>query len=165
MIQPASSLTSLPVSFLSSSPEETFSLGESFASLLTKGSIVALGGPLGAGKTCFAQGIAKGLGLAEAVTSPTYPIICEYEIFLPAVAPPAAPATAVLYHIDAYRLNGSEDFTAIGGDDIILSDGISLIEWSERIEDSIPPESLRVDIEISKDNKRQIRIYRKGGGI
>ena len=122
--------------------------------MLEKGDIVALKGPLGAGKTCFVKGIARGLGVEEEVTSPTYTIVSEYEAF------PSTESPAVMYHIDAYRLKGNDDFSAIGGEDIIFADGISLIEWSERIEDFIPQEALRVDIEISGDGKRLIRMYR-----
>jgi len=145
---------SLPALFASLSPEETFSAGKNLAPLLTKGSIVALKGPLGAGKTCFAKGIARGLSVEEEITSPTYTIVSEYEAFTFAGDP------AVLYHIDAYRLKGSDDFSAIGGEDILFADGISLIEWSERIEDFIPPQALRVDIELGEGGKRFIRIYR-----
>ena len=146
----------LPASFSSSSPEETFALGERLASLLQNGSIVALKGPLGAGKTCFAKGIARALGVAEEVSSPTYTIVSEYGAFLQAGPP------VTLYHIDAYRLRGSDDFSAIGGEEIVFSDGISLIEWSERIEDFIPPQALRVDIEIADGGRRLIRMYTKG---
>ena len=148
------SLISFPALITSTSPEETFALGESFASLLKKGDVVALKGPLGAGKTCFVKGIARGLGIEEAVTSPTYTIVSEYEAVLSSGSP------AVLYHIDAYRLKGNDDFAAMGGEDILFADGISLIEWSERIEDSIPREALRVDIEIIESGQRLIRMYR-----
>jgi len=147
---------SLPASFASSSAEETFALGQSLACLLKKGSIVALKGPLGAGKTCLVKGIARGLGVAEEVTSPTYTIVSEYE--------PAAHFPAPIYHIDAYRLKGNDDFSAIGGDEILFADGISLIEWSERIEDAIPPAALLVDIAIGEDGKRLIRVCLKEGG-
>ena len=152
-IQTENSPISLPAFFTSLSPAETFAVGKNLAPLLQKGSIVALKGPLGAGKTCFAKGIACGLGVTEEVTSPTYTIVSEYEAF-----PPAGPP-AVMYHIDAYRLKGNDDFSAIGGEDIIFADGISLIEWSERIEESIPPGAVRVDIEIAEGGKRLIRIY------
>ncbi|MCL2233965.1 MAG: tRNA (adenosine(37)-N6)-threonylcarbamoyltransferase complex ATPase subunit type 1 TsaE [Treponema sp.] len=138
------------------SPEETFALGKSLAPLLQKGSIVALKGPLGAGKTCFAKGVACALGVTEDITSPTYTIVSEYEAFLP------QGAHLPLYHIDAYRLRGSDDFSAIGGEEIIFAEGISLIEWSERIEDFIPPQALRVDIEITEGERRLIRVYTKG---
>jgi len=158
---------SFPVSVTSSSPEETFALGEALSVLLKKGDIVALKGPLGAGKTCFVKGIARGLGVKEDVTSPTYTIVSEYEASPPPIEQAGAETAAlkspaVIYHIDAYRLRGNDDFTAIGGEDIIFADGISLIEWSERIEDFIPAKAIRVDIAISEDGKRLIRMYRLG---
>ena len=80
-IQRENSLIKLPVFFISSSAEDTFALGFKLADLLQKGSIVAIKGPLGAGKTCFAKGIASGLGIKEELTSATYTIVSEYEAF------------------------------------------------------------------------------------
>lgn len=119
--------------------------------MLRPGSIVALRGPLGAGKTCFVKGIALGLGVTEDVTSATYTIVCEYDASL-----------CPLYHIDAYRLQTPEDFSAIGGEDTIFGKGISLIEWSERIEDFILTQSIQVTIEIVDGTTRRIHIARKG---
>ena len=133
----------------SGSAEETMSLGESLAANLKRGSIVAISGTLGAGKTCFAKGIAKGLGITEEITSPSYAIICEYEAEIP------------LYHIDAYRLENSNAFAAIGGDEIIFGDGISIIEWSNNIDDIIGEDAIRVEIKILEDEKRSIKIYNK----
>jgi len=155
-------LFNLPARFVSASGEETAAIGERCAALLSSGSIVALEGPLGAGKTCFSQGVARALGVTEPVTSPTYTIVREYQI---STAPArAAPFPALLYHIDAYRLNGSDDFYAIGGDEILFSGGISLIEWSVRIEDCIPNGAFVVEIEILNDGTRSISIRIKGDG-
>ena len=144
----------MPSVFVCKTHEETFALGESFASLLKPGSIVALKGTLGAGKTCFAKGVALRLGVNEEVTSPTYTIMSEYDAFFQG-------APIVLYHIDAYRLNGSDDFSAIGGEEILYSQNISLIEWSERIENMIPPDSFVVDIRIDSFGARIIDISQK----
>ena len=130
-------------------------MGKRLASLLSKGSIVALKGPLGAGKTCLAKGLANGLGIVEEVTSPTYTIISEYEAVISGEKTP-------IYHIDAYRLEGNDDFTAIGGEEIVFGEGISIIEWSERISDFIPGEALRVDFEIVSNEERLIRVYKDG---
>jgi len=158
LIRTENSPINLPASFTSSSAEETFALGQRFAALLGRGSIVALKGALGAGKTCFAKGVARSLGVKEEVTSPTYTIVSEYETSaLP-------PQPALLYHMDAYRLKGNDDFTAIGGEELIFADAVSLIEWSERIEDSIPPQAIVVDIQLAEDGKRLIRMYTKAGG-
>lgn len=157
MILPENSQINIPLFFESSSPEETCGLGERFAALLEKGSIVALRGPLGAGKTCFTKGIARGLGVREEVTSPTYTIVSEYE------STPSG-ETVPLYHIDAYRLRGNDDFTAIGGEEIIFGNGISVIEWSEHIPAFIPPEAFIVDIAIKDTGERLIRIFREETG-
>ena len=150
-----------PKLVVTSSPEETFALGKSIAPVLQKGSIVALTGPLGAGKTCLAKGLAKGLGVEEELASPTYTIISEYELFISKNAPSKSEKPARLFHIDAYRLAGDDDFSAIGGEEIVFGDGISMIEWSERIPAFIPPDSLMVEFRILEDEKRHIRIYWK----
>ena len=145
----------LPGLFICSNEEETLALGMSFSGFLGKGGIVALKGSLGSGKTCFAKGIAKGLGIKETVTSPTYTIISEYECVIAGEIVP-------FYHIDAYRLSGNDDFSSIGGKEIIYGNGISVIEWSELIPDFIPPEAYTVDIEILSDGTRRISIYKTG---
>lgn len=134
------------IEIVSSSPEETASLGERIARRLRRGSVVALRGGLGSGKTCLAKGIARGLGITENITSPTYTIICEY------------PAPVPLYHIDAYRLAGDEDFENTGALELLGGEGISLVEWSERIPRSLPPDALSVSIEITGPETRLIRI-------
>ena len=131
--------------------------------MLERGSIVALRGPLGAGKTCFVKGLARGLGIDEELTSPTYTIIAEYEGILCA---DTAEERALrqervpLYHVDAYRLDGDDDFSSLGGEEIVFGNGISVIEWSERIPGFVPPWAFTVDIEIQSDDKRLIRVYR-----
>jgi tRNA threonylcarbamoyladenosine biosynthesis protein TsaE len=140
--------------FISSSPEKTSNLGERLGRLLPPGSIVALRGGLGTGKTCFTKGIALGLGVREEVTSPTYTIISEYEGRMP------------LYHIDAYRLAGDDDFSALGADELLYGKGLSVIEWSERLPHSIPPEAVIVELALidgdtsdrRSEEKRRIHI-------
>ena len=142
----------LPASIICSTPEETISLGKKIACFLEKSSVVALHGPLGAGKTCLAKGIAAGLGVKETVTSPSYTIVSEYEGFVQG-------DFVQIYHIDAYRLAGNDDFSAIGGEEIVFGDGISIIEWCERIPDFIRKGVLRVDILIIDDERRQFYVY------
>jgi len=142
---------SLPASIISLSEDETFALGKRLAPMLGKGDVVALRGPLGAGKTCFTKGIARGLGIEEELTSPSYAIISEYECFILNEKIP-------VYHIDAYRLRGEDDFSALGGEEIVFGNGICIIEWSERILNSIPPQAYRIDFEIIEDNKRSIKL-------
>jgi tRNA threonylcarbamoyladenosine biosynthesis protein TsaE len=141
--------------FISSSPKETIALGEKLGRLLPPGSIVALRGGLGAGKTCFTKGIALALGIPEEVTSPTSTIISEYAGKLP------------LYHIDAYRLAGDDDFSALGADELLYGEGLSVIEWSERLPHSIPPEAVIVEMslidgELQSGEKRRVRITSPG---
>jgi len=159
-IQTECSPIEIPAFITSSSEEETFTLGKRLSALLEKGSIVALTGRLGAGKTCFVKGIAIGLGISDTVTSPSYTIVSEYEGFLTRTAGNKIRESVLVYHIDAYRLGGNSDFSTIGGEDIIYGDGISLIEWSERIEEFIPEYALRVSIEIEPGNTRKISIFR-----
>jgi len=137
---------------VSTSPQETIDLGKRIAALLTPGSVVALNGPLGSGKTCLAKGIAYGLGINENVTSPTYTIISEYQS--------GEQGYPTLFHIDAYRLNNDRDFEDIGGPEIIASsDGISVIEWSERIPKSLPRNTITIDLEITGASSRLIKIH------
>jgi len=112
---------------------------------------VALLGGLGAGKTCLARGIARGLGVAEAVASPTYTIAREYEARSGGRAVP-------LFHIDAYRLEGDDDFEASGAGELLAGEGIAIIEWSERIPRSIPEGAIFVELEITGAQRRAARI-------
>lgn len=130
--------------FISSSPPETIQLGEKIGIHLKPGSIVALRGKIGAGKTVFAKGIAHALGITEEITSPTYTIISEYQ-----------GNSLNLHHMDAYRLSGEDDFRLTGGEELLYDDsGVCVIEWPERI--SLPETALYVDIEIMEDGKRHI---------
>jgi len=136
------------IDIVSNSPEETIMLGKRIAGFLAAGSVVALEGCLGSGKTCLTKGIALGLGITENITSPTYTIINEYQ----------NGSSPTLLHIDAYRLNCDKDFEDIGGDQTINSGGISIIEWSERIPESIPENSIKIRMEITSSLSRAIKI-------
>ncbi|HOE57844.1 MAG TPA: tRNA (adenosine(37)-N6)-threonylcarbamoyltransferase complex ATPase subunit type 1 TsaE [Bacillota bacterium] len=134
------------------SVEETLQIGEQLGKLLDKGNIVCLSGDLGAGKTSFAQGIAKGLGVKDYVTSPTYTIINEYEGRLP------------LYHFDVYRLNDVEEMHELGYEEYFFSDGVVVLEWADMVRDIIPGERLWITILNTKgDNSREIIIEPTGG--
>jgi tRNA threonylcarbamoyladenosine biosynthesis protein TsaE len=132
---------------VSSSPRDTEDFGKRLASRLGPGSVIALSGGLGAGKTCLVKGIAAALGVSETITSPTYTIINEYSL-----------KSCPLYHIDAYRLNGDEDFASTGAGDCFSAGGITIIEWSERIPNSIPPNAINIEIEISGPQSRIFRL-------
>jgi len=137
--------------FCSASPEETEALGEKFAQKLKPGTIIALKGGLGAGKTCFTRGIARALGITDNITSPTYTIVSEYSGRLDG-------KTIPFYHIDAYRLGGDEDFDNTGAGELADGRGITVIEWSERIPGSIPGDAVTVEIEITGPESRLVRI-------
>jgi tRNA threonylcarbamoyladenosine biosynthesis protein TsaE len=143
--------------YVSAGPEETEALGKNITRFLWKdrspaGSVLALRGGLGAGKTCLVKGIAQGLGIDETITSPTYTIVSEYQACLNGQMLP-------LYHIDAYRLNGDDDFENTGARENLNGQGIAIIEWSERIPRSIPASAISIDIEITGPQSRIIRIY------
>lgn len=132
------------------SVEETQSLAEKLAQKIPSGSVVALIGNLGTGKTTFTQGFAKGLGIDERVGSPTFKLVSEYE---------GEPHN--LYHIDCYRLENSTDFLNIGGEAFLAPEiGVTLMEWAEIIEDILPTKIItirfsRID---GKPETRQIKI-------
>jgi tRNA threonylcarbamoyladenosine biosynthesis protein TsaE len=131
---------------VSSSPLETVTIGEELAALLWPGSVVALRGTLGAGKTQLVKGLARALGISDQITSPTYTIISEYEGKLP------------LYHMDAYRLNDEEEFIQTGAEELFYGKGISAVEWSERIGGLIPAWAVLVEIAITGPEERRVTI-------
>ena len=117
------------------SPEETFALGQKLGEQAKAGQIYTLNGDLGVGKTVFTQGIARGLGITEAVSSPTFTIVNEYTGTLP------------LYHFDVYRIGDPEEMDEIGYEDYFYGRGICLIEWAELIEELIPEGAISITIE------------------
>lgn len=136
---------------ITESAEETSKIGEQLGRLLGKGNIVCLSGDLGAGKTAFTQGIAKGMGVKDYVTSPTYTIINEYEGGLP------------LYHFDVYRLNDVEEMYELGYEEYFFGDGVVVLEWADIVRDIIPVERLWITILNTKgDNSREIIIEPTG---
>ncbi len=125
---------------------ETLEIGQMIAKHISSGALISLRGPLGAGKTVIAKGIAQALGITEAIVSPTFTLIQEYEGTLP------------LIHMDLYRIDGVEDFEGIGGEELLYQKGITLIEWSEKIDEILPPHTIYVTIEIGENQKRVITI-------
>ncbi len=133
--------------YLSHSPEETERIGETLAHRLSGGAVLALRGGLGMGKTAFTRGLARGLGYTGRVTSPTFTIVNEYEGKTP------------LFHFDMYRLGGEDELFDIGWDDYLTRGGVCVVEWSERIERALPPETLTVSIERGEgENDRVITV-------
>jgi ATPase, YjeE family len=122
-------------------------LGKLVGSSIAGGTILALRGGLGAGKTTFTKGLASGLGIDEEVTSPTYTIVSEYE------------GRLRLHHVDAYRLSNAEDFESVGGEDLLAdSGGVCVIEWSERIAAALPPETSVAEFEVLDNGDRALRL-------
>ena len=117
-----------------------------------RGAVIALHGDLGAGKTTFAKGVARGLGIREAVTSPTYQLVLEYE------PPGDAPLPLTLYHVDLYRIEAPAQLASLALDDFIHGSGVTLVEWPERAGDSLPDDTIRVRIAIEEDMRRRIEI-------
>ncbi len=131
------------------SAQETIELGKKIGSMLKKGDILAMQGTLAAGKTTITKGIALSLGVEDTITSPTFCLISEYEGKIP------------LYHMDVYRLNGSDDFINLGAEELIYGNGVSIIEWSEKIMDTLPKKTIIIRLETveSEDGcKRKIQI-------
>ena len=120
--------------YLSHSVAETEDLGRRLAARLRSGDVVAYYGDLGAGKTAFTRGLAAGLGCTGRVSSPTFTIVNEYDGALP------------LFHFDLYRLSGEEELFDIGWEDYLSRRGVCAVEWSERIGEALPAESVSVTI-------------------
>ena len=130
------------------SPEETENLGAALAQRLQPGDVIAYFGDLGAGKTAFTRGVARGLGVTETVTSPTYTIVNEY-----------LSGRMPLFHFDMYRLGSADELFDIGWEDYLSRGGVCAVEWSENVEDALE-DAIRVEIRTdpSQTNRRQIVI-------
>ena len=136
----------------STSPAETRALGARMASVAEPGDRLALLGPLGAGKTEFAKGFATGLGVTETVASPSFTLMAEYDGRLP------------LFHLDLYRLAGTEAAIEGGLLDEREREGITLIEWPERLDASLDPGRLEVRLTILEGDARDIEVVAAGAG-
>jgi tRNA threonylcarbamoyladenosine biosynthesis protein TsaE len=128
--------------------EETQSFAQRLAAFLQPGDFIALEGSLGAGKTTFTQGLARGLGVKTVVNSPTFTIIKEYAGRLP------------LYHMDVYRVE--DDVDSLGLDDYFYGDGVCVVEWASLIEEVLPEDRLTVTLTAAGDNTRICRLLPKG---
>ena len=132
--------------FLTTSPAETEAIGAALGKILTPGTVLAYRGDLGAGKTAFTRGLARGLGCTDMVTSPTYTIVNEY-----------LNGRCPLFHFDMYRLRSSDDLWDIGWDDYLDRGGICAVEWSENVEDAMEV-AIRITIEKTGEDTRRITI-------
>ncbi|MBR2309345.1 MAG: tRNA (adenosine(37)-N6)-threonylcarbamoyltransferase complex ATPase subunit type 1 TsaE [Oscillospiraceae bacterium] len=132
--------------FLTTSPAETENIGAALGAILPPGTVIAYTGDLGAGKTAFTRGLARGLGCADRVTSPTYTIVNEY-----------LSGRLPLFHFDMYRLSSSDDLFDIGWEDYLQRGGVCAVEWSENVADAME-EAIYVNIEKTGEETRRITI-------
>ena len=138
------------MTFITSSPAQTETVGEKLGKVLQPGTVIAYRGDLGAGKTAFTRGLARGLGCRESVTSPTYTIVNEYE-----------GGRLPLFHFDMYRLASADDLWDIGWEDYLDRGGVCAVEWSENVTEAME-DALIVTIEKTGEESRQITIE---GGV
>jgi tRNA threonylcarbamoyladenosine biosynthesis protein TsaE len=136
--------------FISKSPEITKHIAKEIGAKIDKGTVIALCGDLGAGKTAFVQGLAEGLEIKAFVTSPTFIIINQYEGRLP------------LYHIDTYRLMSNDEMFELGYEEFFYGDGVTAVEWAQKIEELLPEEYLRVELEYVGESERKITLVPYG---
>tara|TARA_R110002095_G_scaffold207151_2_gene191953 strand:+ start:2769 stop:3323 length:555 start_codon:yes stop_codon:yes gene_type:complete len=137
--------------FQSTSETETQRLGTMLAKLLEPGTVIALNGNLGAGKTRLVQAIAVALGVdREQVNSPTFVLIQEYQGSLP------------LYHFDTYRLQDTDEFLELGADDLLYANGVCLIEWADKVAEVLPRDLLQINIEHSSETARTFHFKGQG---
>ncbi len=134
------------MTFYTNSPAETEAVGEKLGKALQPGAVIAYRGDLGAGKTAFTRGLARGLGCAEQVTSPTYTIVNEY-----------LSGRMPLFHFDMYRLKSAEDLWDIGWEDYLDRGGVCAVEWSENVSDAME-DAITVTIEKTGEDARTITI-------
>jgi len=130
----------------SGSPEDTESIAAAIGAMLSTGDVIVLTGDLGAGKTTFVRGLARGLGVALGVKSPSFAIHLRY------------PGRIPLHHLDLYRLNEARDLAELGLEDVLEQDGVAAVEWGERLKNWIPDRALTVTFEDLGGTRRRLRI-------
>ncbi len=136
----------LTLRYESRAPEETQRIGEALGRRLMAGDVVATFGELGAGKTCFLQGLVRGLGVAEGATSPTFVLINHYRGRLP------------VHHVDAYRTEGLTELLDLGLEELFYGDGVTVVEWADKLVPLLPPHAITVRISGVGDEPREIVI-------
>jgi tRNA threonylcarbamoyladenosine biosynthesis protein TsaE len=137
--------------FISNSPAETEAIARQIAEDLVAGSVLALKGELGSGKTLFTQGLVAGLESDAAVTSPTFTIVHEYQS-----------RRLPVYHFDFFRLESRESAVRLGLEDYFFSDGVSVIEWADRFPELIPEQARWISFEIKSERQRIITLFYHG---
>ena len=136
----------MKITYLTNSPAETEAVGAALGAVIPAGSILAYKGDLGAGKTAFTRGLARGLGCEDLVTSPTYTIVNEY-----------LSGRCPLFHFDMYRLDSSDDLWDIGWEDYLIRGGVCAVEWSENIADALE-NPIYIRLEKLSENTRKITV-------
>jgi len=131
---------------------QTIDEGKKLGKTLTPGSVVALYGGLGAGKTAFTRGLASGLGIEAGISSPTFTIVNEYDGPIP------------LFHFDMYRLESEDDLFGIGWYDYLGRDGVCAVEWSEKAHGALPPGTITVQLTNLGNDKRKLEILKMEDG-
>ena len=137
--------------FITTSPQETEKVGERLGKVLRPGAVIAYRGDLGAGKTAFTRGLARGLGATEAVTSPTYTIVNEY-----------LSGRMPLFHFDMYRLTSADDLFDIGWEDYLERGGVCAVEWSENVAEALEDP---ITVTLEKTGEETRRITLTGGNV
>lgn len=136
--------------FICPAETDTLALAGKLAALLPGKAFIALDGELGAGKTVFVRGLAKGLGIADDITSPTFTIVSEHE------------GERTLYHFDVYRLSDADELYAIGYDDYLRADAVTVMEWAVLLPDALPRERLSIAVEGEGDLPRRMTVTAYG---
>ncbi len=142
--------------YQSHSAEQTTDLGAELGRRLGRGDIVALHGPLGAGKTTLVKGIARSLLVEEPVTSPSFTLIAEYDGLREGLP-------IILYHVDLYRINHPQEIEDLGLEEILNASGICVIEWAEKAAEFLPDSAIRIDIGLSNGENRSVEIEGPAG--
>ena len=132
--------------FVCGSVEDTLELGKRIGNAVRPGTLISLRGSLGAGKTVLTKGIALALGIGESIVSPTFTLVQEYDGRMP------------LHHLDLYRISGCEESEMMGGEEMLYADGVTVIEWSEKIGEMLPDSTVFIEITILPDQSRQVEI-------
>ena len=132
--------------FASRDPAETQAIGERLGARLTAGAVIACTGELGAGKTCFLQGLARGLGVTGDVTSPTFVLVNQYRGRTP------------IYHLDAYRTGSLTELVDLGLEEMLHGDGVTVIEWADKLLPLLPARTIHVHLQGLGDEPREITI-------